>query len=129
MPSPNVAIDLRPARRAATHEVAARLAQDDELRLVRFAQAQIVDQRQHARLDVVRIDRLLDELIELGVFLQDRPPLGPGVEIERAGAHEQVLDIVGRNPHLRPDRSKQPPDTARRGICRSTCARDSALRL
>ena len=42
---------------------------------------------------------LLEQGVELGVGLEDRPPGRPRAEVEGAGAVEQVLDVERPDPH------------------------------
>ena len=93
--------DARALELGGRDELATVLAQDDVAAVVGLADAQFAQQRQHARLHILGVDRLLEHLVELGVLLQDRAGLVGVSQVQRAGARKQVLDVVGGKPHGR----------------------------
>src|SRR6185437_12538274 len=63
------------------------------------AQPEPAELAQDVAIELIGVDRFLEELADPLVRLEHRPPLGPGFLVESAGAVEEVLDVVARDAH------------------------------
>jgi hypothetical protein len=91
--------DVDAAVVVAGQEAAAVLAQDRVLTAVVSAeQPELAEEVQDLRDDGRRVGRLVEQLVDTGLLLEDDLAVGPGGQRERLGTVEQVLDVVGRDP-------------------------------